>query len=101
MISPGSRIAHFLDDSTYGLAVGDIFLADRQIDIIARHRIIFLLSSNPWHGSNRVEKIRLQADQKIQRRGARKIDERRRTWLVRCSEAIERNEAYGTFSAAC
>jgi hypothetical protein len=64
MISPGSRIAHFLDDSTYGLAVGDIFLADRQIDIIARHRIIFLLSSNPWHGSNRVEKIRLQADQK-------------------------------------
>ena len=43
MISPGSRIAHFLDDSTYGLAVGDIFLADRQIDIIARHRIIFLL----------------------------------------------------------
>src|SRR5262245_39423900 len=43
MISPGSRIAHFLDDSTYGLAFGDIFLADRQIDIIARHRIIFLL----------------------------------------------------------
>jgi len=36
-----------------------------------------------------------------QRRGARKIDERRRTWRVRCSEAIERNEAYESFSAAC
>jgi hypothetical protein len=36
-----------------------------------------------------------------QMRGARKIDERRRTWPVRCSEAIERNEAYESFSAAC
>ncbi|HEU4343440.1 MAG TPA: hypothetical protein VFU31_17975 [Candidatus Binatia bacterium] len=35
------------------------------------------------------------------RRGARKIDERRRTYAVRWSEAIERNEAYGAFSAAC
>jgi hypothetical protein len=38
---------------------------------------------------------------KIQRRGARRIDERRRTWAVRWSEAIERNEAYESFSAAC
>jgi hypothetical protein len=36
-----------------------------------------------------------------QRRGARKIDERRRTLPVRWSEAIERNEAYESFSAAC
>jgi hypothetical protein len=36
-----------------------------------------------------------------QRRGAQKIDERRRTYAVRCSEAIERNEAYEAFSAAC
>jgi hypothetical protein len=38
---------------------------------------------------------------KTQRQGARKIDERRRTYAVRCSEAIERNEAYEAFSAAC
>jgi hypothetical protein len=38
---------------------------------------------------------------KTQRRGARKIDEWRRTCLVRWSEAIERNEAYEVFSAAC
>jgi hypothetical protein len=38
---------------------------------------------------------------KTQRRGARKLDERRRTYTVRCSEAIERNEAYEAFSAAC
>src|SRR5262245_671942 len=44
----------------------------------------------------------LQAAQKgFQRRGARKIDERRRTQSVRWSEAIERNEAYESFSAAC
>jgi hypothetical protein len=30
-----------------------------------------------------------------------KIDERRRTYRVRWSEAIERNEAYESFSAAC
>jgi hypothetical protein len=30
-----------------------------------------------------------------------KIDERRRTSPVRWSEAIERNEAYESFSAAC
>src|SRR5687768_17773285 len=38
---------------------------------------------------------------KIQRRGARSIDERRRTLQVRCSEKIKRNEVYGSFSAAC
>jgi len=38
---------------------------------------------------------------KTQRRGARKIDERRRTWAVRWSETIERNEAYEFFSEAC
>jgi hypothetical protein len=38
---------------------------------------------------------------KSQRQGARKIDERRRIFAVRCSEAIERNEAYEAFSAAC
>ena len=37
---------------------------------------------------------------KIQRQGARKIDERRRTKPVRWSETIERNEAYESFSAA-
>jgi len=37
---------------------------------------------------------------KSQMQGARKIDERRRTWAVRWSEAIERNEADGLFSAA-
>ena len=36
-----------------------------------------------------------------QRRGARNIDERKRTLVLRCSEAIERNEAYEAFSAAC
>jgi hypothetical protein len=30
-----------------------------------------------------------------------KIDERRRTYSVRWSKAIERNEAYESFSAAC
>src|SRR5215510_348415 len=35
-----------------------------------------------------------------QRRGARQIDERRRNSPVRCSEAIQRNEAYESFSAA-
>jgi hypothetical protein len=38
---------------------------------------------------------------KTQRRGARKIDEGRRGHTVRWSEAIERNEAYEAFSAAC
>jgi hypothetical protein len=38
---------------------------------------------------------------KTQRRGARKIDERRRTCSVRWSEAIKRNQAYEVFSAAC
>ena len=36
---------------------------------------------------------------KIQRQGARKIDERRRTQAVRRNEAIERNEAYESFSS--
>jgi len=36
-----------------------------------------------------------------QRQRAREIDERRRTQFVRCSEAIERNEAYEAFSVAC
>jgi hypothetical protein len=43
----------------------------------------------------------LQAVKKAQRRGARRIDERRRTWPVRWSESIERNEAYESFLAAC
>jgi hypothetical protein len=34
-------------------------------------------------------------------RGARNIDERRRTSAVRWSEAIERNEADESFSTAC
>jgi hypothetical protein len=44
---------------------------------------------------------------KIQRRGAQKSILRLRSGqaggvlTVRCSEAIERNEAYGSFSAAC
>jgi hypothetical protein len=38
---------------------------------------------------------------KPQRQGARKIDERRRTYELRRSEAIERNAAYEFFSAAC
>jgi len=38
---------------------------------------------------------------KTQRRGARKIEEQRRTYPVRWSEAIERNEAYEAFSAVC
>ena len=39
---------------------------------------------------------------RTQRRGARQIDERRRTYAVRWSEAIEqRNEACEAFSAAC
>src|SRR5882724_1150100 len=73
-----------------------------QIDIIACHRIIFApkaaIQSTTLTG---LKKSGCRLIKKIQRRGARKIDERRRTWLVRCSEAIERNEAYGTFSAAC
>src|SRR6476646_2760237 len=36
---------------------------------------------------------------RVQLRGARHIDERRRTPAVRCREAIERNEANGLFSA--
>ena len=38
---------------------------------------------------------------KVQLRGARKIDERRRTYSVRWSEAIERNEVNEPFSTAC
>jgi hypothetical protein len=38
---------------------------------------------------------------KSQRQGAREIDERRRTYELRWSEAIERNAAYEVFSAAC
>jgi hypothetical protein len=37
---------------------------------------------------------------RFQLRGARKIDERRRTYVVRWSEAIERNEANEPFSTA-
>jgi hypothetical protein len=81
-----------------------------QIDIIAGHRIIFTpkaaIHSTAVTG---LKKSGCRLIKKIQRRGARKIDpsarsgqaKRRRTWLVRCSEAIERNEAYGTFSPAC
>jgi hypothetical protein len=81
-----------------------------QIDIIACHRIIFTrkaaIHSTALTG---LKKSGCRLIKKIQRRGARKIDpsarsgqaKRRRTWLVRCSEAIERNEAYRTFSAAC
>jgi hypothetical protein len=39
----------------------------------------------------------LQAAQKISEARRAKFDERRRTWAVRCSEAIERNEAYESF----
>jgi hypothetical protein len=38
---------------------------------------------------------------KTQRQGARQTDERRRTYAVRWSEAVECNEAYEAFSAAC
>jgi hypothetical protein len=78
------------------------FAYSSLIDIIACHRIIFTpkaaIHSTALTG---LKKSGCRLIKKIQRRGARKIDERRRTWLVRCSEAIERNEAYGTFSAAC
>ena len=47
------------------------------------------------------EKFSAGCSKSSQRRGARKIDERRRTRTVRWSEAIERNEAYEAFSAAC
>jgi hypothetical protein len=44
----------------------------------------------------------VQAAQKDLRGEAReKIGERRRTYPVRWSEPIERNEAYESFSAAC
>jgi hypothetical protein len=44
-------------------------------------------------------KVPYQTDQNVQIRGAREIDERRRTYPVRWSEAIERNEAgWGFFT---
>jgi hypothetical protein len=39
----------------------------------------------------------VQAAQNTQRQGAREIGERRRTYAVRRSETIERNEAYDRF----
>jgi hypothetical protein len=45
--------------------------------------------------------LRCRLLKKTQKRGARQIDEWRRTRSVRRSEAIERNEAYEAFSAAC
>jgi hypothetical protein len=47
-----------------------------------------------------LDKVGMSAAGPVRRR-ARKIDERRRTSAVRWSEAIERNEAYEPFSAAC
>src|SRR5262245_2363686 len=52
----------------------------------------------PWHT---VTPSLAGCSKRSQRRGARTIDERRRTPMVRWSEAIERNETYGSFSAAC
>jgi hypothetical protein len=81
-----------------------------QIDIIAGHRIIFTpkagIHSTALTG---LKKSGCRLIKKIQRRGARKIDpsarsgqaERRRTEAARRSEAIERNQAYDSFSAAC
>jgi hypothetical protein len=45
--------------------------------------------------------VKNQAVKKVQLLGAREIDERRRTYAVRWSEAIERNEVDGLFSRAC
>jgi hypothetical protein len=42
----------------------------------------------------------LQAGQKIQVQGARKIEERRRTASVRCRESVKQNDADGLFSTA-
>jgi hypothetical protein len=58
------------------------------------------------HARARGERLLLKSgfagcSKRSQRRGARRIDERRRTMPVRWSEAIERNEAYEAFSAAC
>jgi hypothetical protein len=44
--------------------------------------------------------MRPEAVKRFQTRRARKIDERKLTYSVRWSEAIERNEAVETFSAA-
>src|SRR6185436_687420 len=52
----------------------------------------FLLSTYESHSGR---------SKRSQRRGARSIEERRRTRVVRRSEAMERNEAYESFSAAC
>jgi hypothetical protein len=52
-------------------------------------------------GSSMLKNSDCRLLKKTQRRGARKIDERRRTCSVRWSEAIKRNEAYEVFSAAC
>jgi hypothetical protein len=42
-----------------------------------------------------------KASSRDQPSGAREIDERRRTHGVRWSEAVERNETDGPFSAVC
>jgi len=44
-----------------------------------------------------VEALAVKLLKRSQRRGARRIDERKRTASVRCSEANERNEAYESF----
>jgi hypothetical protein len=60
-------------------------------------------NTSSYHGPiRRVKKTLLAGcSKRSQRRGARKIGERRRTSAVRWSEPIERNEAYEAFSAAC
>ena len=66
------------------------------------HRYCFSARDFDRRGTSRLLKNAIyRLLKKIQRRGARKIDERRRTYPVRCSEAIERNEVYEAFSAAC
>jgi hypothetical protein len=46
-------------------------------------------------------KPRSRLFKKVQMRGAREIEERKRTVAVRWSEAIERNEVDEPFSTAC
>src|SRR4029434_11164950 len=73
--------------------------------VIIKSEVIFLapkLTFSVSEQANRLVKpLFAGRSKRSQRQGARKIDERRRTAPVRCSEAIERNEAYESFSAAC
>src|SRR5262245_28962753 len=106
-----------LGDDTHDLAVlaghrstADLILDQGHRQIFHRHRWIHGddISGHYIFGNHlqfpprpTLKTVSAGCSKRSQRRGARKIDERRRTQPVRWSEAIERNEAYESFSAAC